>query len=89
MEPVRETGASRRMQWQIIGLLRNLTRLHNSSRANCATQTKAASRNYDGVRYDLDAEYNWQRSRLEASVCITLAPMKNGLEAIKLDDGAA
>ncbi len=47
----------------------------------------SVSRNYDVLRYDLDAEYNWQRSRLEASVRVKLAPMEDNLEAIELDSG--
>lgn len=47
----------------------------------------SASRAYDVVRYDLDAEYNWQRSRLEASVRIALTPNENDLQAIELDSG--
>lgn len=47
----------------------------------------SVSRNYDVLRYDLDAEYNWQRSRLEASVRITLTPTEDDLEAIEFDSG--
>lgn len=45
---------------------------------------KAVSRNYDVIRYDLDAEYNWQRSRLEATVKIQLSP-NDDIKAIELD----
>lgn len=43
------------------------------------------SRSYDVERYDLDAEYDWQKSRLVATVRITLAPMEDALEGLELD----
>ncbi len=43
------------------------------------------SRNYDVARYDLDAEYDWQRSRLVANVRITLEPTEDGIESLELD----
>jgi hypothetical protein len=48
----------------------------------CGSSPLAAelvSRNYDVHHNDLDAEYNWQRSRLEPSVRMTLAPMEDDL----------
>ncbi|HRI64665.1 MAG TPA: M1 family aminopeptidase, partial [Polyangium sp.] len=43
------------------------------------------SRNYDVERYDLDAEYNWQKNCLNASVRIQLVPGEDGLPNIDLD----
>lgn len=43
------------------------------------------SRNYDVTRYDLDAEYDWQKSRLVANVRITLSPNEDDLQNIDLD----
>jgi len=43
------------------------------------------SRSYDVERYDLDAEYDWQKNRLVASVRITLAPTLDGIAGLELD----
>ena len=43
------------------------------------------SRNYDVQRYDLDAEYDWQNSRLVATVHITLLPGADGMKDLELD----
>lgn len=44
-----------------------------------------ASTGIDVKRYDLKGEYDWTRSRLVATVGITLAPTAEGVEAIGLD----
>ena len=43
------------------------------------------SRNYDVERYDLDAEFNWEKNCLDASVRIELIPGEDGLRNIDLD----
>ncbi len=43
------------------------------------------SRDYDVQRYDLVAEYDWQKNRLVASVDITLLPGSDGMQNIDLD----
>lgn len=50
-----------------------------------ACSHEPGSRDYDVQRYDLDAEYDWQRNRLTARVDITLVPGNDGLPSIDLD----
>jgi len=70
------------------GVLRLACILVASLGVGCASEEEEAptpSTEIDVKRYDLKGDYDWDRSRLVATVSITLAPTVDGVRVIALD----
>ena len=72
------------------GVLRMACIVIASLGVSCACEdTPTPSTDIDVKRYELKGEYDWNRSRLVATVDITLAPTVDGVEVIALDSAVA